>query len=132
MRGVRATAPCCLTLPGVRCSSSVRSRRARRSCACSPAPGTRDRFTLRDKAATLVRLAEGASFRDASEFAGQRGGYVRRRGRALIASRDDRLARAWVSQYAPVLAEHYLPRLWPRTLVLDKLPVHVRRLSRAL
>ncbi len=34
--------------------------------------GARGRFTLRDKAATLVRLSEGASFRDASEFAPQR------------------------------------------------------------
>ena len=92
--------------------------------------GTRDRFTLRDKAATLVRLAAGASFRDASEFARQRGGYARRgRGGALVASRDGRLARDWVSQYAPILAEHYLPRAWPRTLVLDKLPIHVRDTS---
>ena len=92
--------------------------------------GTRDRFTLRDKAATLVRLAQGASFREASEFARKRGGYARRRrGGALIASRDGRLARDWVSQYAPILAEHCLPRSWPRTLVIDKLPVHVRDTS---
>lgn len=91
--------------------------------------GTRDRFTLRDKAATLLRLAEGTSFRDASEFARQRGGYARHRGRALIASRDGRLARDWVSQYTPILAERYLPRAWPRKLVLDKLPVHVRDTS---
>jgi len=62
--------------------------------------GTRDRFTLRDKAATLVRLAQGASFREGSEFARKRGGYARRRrGGVLIASRDGRLARDWVSQY---------------------------------
>lgn len=48
----------------------------------------------------------------------------------LMASRDGRLARDWVSQYTPILAERYLPRRWPRTLVLDKLPVHVRDGSR--
>lgn len=88
--------------------------------------GTRDRFTLRDKAAALVRLAEGASFRGASEFVRRRAGYHRRRRGALLTSRDGRLARDWVSQYAPILADRYLPRRWPRTLVLDKLPVHVR------
>lgn len=92
--------------------------------------GTRDRFTLRDKAATLIRLAEGASFREASEFARRRAGYSRHtRTGAVIASRDGRLARDWVSQYAPILAAHYLPAAWPDTLVLDKLPVHVRDTS---
>ncbi len=89
--------------------------------------GTHDWFTLRDKAAALVRLAQGASFRDASEFVRRRAGYARRRGGgALIASRDGRLARDWVSQYTPIIAERYLPRRWPRRLVLDKLPVHVK------
>ena len=88
--------------------------------------GTRDRFTLRDKAAALVRLAEGESFRDVSEFVRRRAGYYHRSRGALIASRDGRLARDWVSQYTPILAERYLPRRWPRTLVLDKLPVHVK------
>lgn len=88
--------------------------------------GCRPALTLRDKAAALVRLAEGASFREASEFVRKRAGYAHRRGGALIASRDGRLARGWVSQYTPIMAERYLPRRWPRTLVLDKLPVHVR------
>jgi hypothetical protein len=35
--------------------------------------GTRDRYTLRDKAAMLVHLAAGESFHDASEFARGRG-----------------------------------------------------------
>ena len=88
--------------------------------------GTRDRYTLREKAAALVRIAQGASFHDASEFVRRRAGYYRRRRGVLVTSRDDRLARDWVSQYTPILAERYLPRKWPRTLVLDKLPVHVR------
>jgi hypothetical protein len=41
--------------------------------------GTRDGFTLRDKAAALVRLAAGESFRDVGEF-------VRRRARSRIGS----------------------------------------------
>ncbi len=55
------------------------------------------------------------------------GGYARcSRDGAPIASRDDRLVRDWVSQHAPILAEHYLPKAWPHTLVLDELPIHVR------
>lgn len=88
--------------------------------------GTGDRFTLRDKAATLVRLAQGSSYRKASEFARTRGGYARRKGGVLVASEDGRLARDWVSQYAPLLADRFVPRRWPRVLVLDKLPVHTK------
>lgn len=89
--------------------------------------GTGDRYTLREKAATLVLLAQGMSFRAASEAARRQSGHLRRRrARFAVASRDGRLARDWVSQYTPILADHYLPKRWPRTLVLDKLPVHVR------
>ena len=64
--------------------------------------GTHDWFTLRDKAAALVRLDEGASFREASEFVRKRAGYAHRRGGgALVASRDGRLARDWVSRTRP-------------------------------
>jgi hypothetical protein len=45
--------------------------------------GTRDRFTLRDRAAALARLAAGESFRDAGEFVRRRAGYYRRRRGAL-------------------------------------------------
>lgn len=88
--------------------------------------GTGDRFTLREKAATLVRLAQGASYREASHLARTRGGYAVRRRGVLVASPDGRLARDWVSQYAPLLADRFLPRRWPRVLVLDKLPVHTK------
>ena len=67
------------------------------------------------------------SFRAASEAARQQSGHERRRRVGLlVASRDGRLGRDWVSQHAPILADYYLPREWPRTLALDNLPVHVR------
>ncbi len=86
--------------------------------------GTRDRYTLREKSAALVALANGATYRDAANEARKRGGYARRSRGALLASRDGRLTGDWVSQYTPILAEHYLPQKWPRVLMLDLLPVH--------
>lgn len=72
-------------------------------------------YTIRDMAAGLARLSEGQSYRDASA-------YVRARGKPAGASvsRDGRLARDWVAQYAPVLEEaHELPDEWPEVLVVD-------------
>lgn len=74
----------------------------------------RHEFTVRDIAAGLVRLAEGQSYRRAST-------YVRRRAGQNDPSKDGRLTRDWVAQYAPELRERYLPDSWPDVLVLDHL-----------
>lgn len=80
-----------------------------------------DRFTLRAKAAALMRLAEGRSYREAAEHA------RRQAGRGLMPSREGRIAAEWLSRYAPIIIDRHLPREWPkRSLVLDKLPIHVR------
>lgn len=68
-------------------------------------------YTIRDMAAGLVRLAEGQSYRQAAA-------YVRRRA-GKPASRDGRLVRDWVAQYAPVLREQHLPDEWPELIVVD-------------
>jgi hypothetical protein len=91
--------------------------------------GTRDRFTLREKAAALYALSRGDSYREAANYVRKRGGYGRRRRGVLLASRDGRITGDWVSQYASILAEHYLPASWPRALILDKLPLHARDTS---
>lgn len=78
----------------------------------------RDRYTIRDKVQTLLKLSKGESYRSASQ-------HIRApRGVADISgtSRDGRLARDWVSQYAPILREEYLEEEWPQVLLLDLLP----------
>lgn len=72
-------------------------------------------YTVRDIAAALVRLAEGHSYRGAGQAIRRRSIHHDDR------SNDGRIARDWVSQYAPVLADEYLEESWPEVLVVDKL-----------
>lgn len=81
----------------------------------------RDRYTLRDKAVTLLKLAEGHSYRDASQLARIRAGqWTKGENGDRVFSRDGRLAGDWVSQYAETVASEDLPDNWPTSvLVLD-------------
>jgi len=81
----------------------------------------RDRYTLRDKAATLLKLAEGHSYRDASQFARIRANqWTEGENGERVFSRDGRLAGDWVAQYADIVASPELPDTWPSSvLVLD-------------
>lgn len=85
------------------------------------ASAVRDRYTLRDKAVTLLKLAEGHSYRDASQQARVRADeWTKGENGSRIFSRDGRLAGDWVSQYAEVVTEPDLPDEWPATaLVID-------------
>lgn len=79
-------------------------------------PTVRDHgYTVRDIAATLMRLAEGHSYRGAGQAARRRSAHHNG------GSNDGRIARDWVSQYAPVLAAGKVPTEWPEVLVVDKL-----------
>lgn len=81
----------------------------------------RDRYTLRDKAVTLLKLAEGHSYRDASQLARIRAGeWTEGENGDRVFSRDGRLAGDWVSQYAEAVAQPDLPDDWPASaLVID-------------
>jgi hypothetical protein len=79
-----------------------------------------------------VRVAQGWSYRSVAEWARTHAGYTRRRGSFRLASVDGRVAGDWVEQYAPILAERYLPTRWAKgPLVLDQLPIHVRDFTTA-
>lgn len=80
----------------------------------------RDRFTLREKAFALTKLGDGLSYRKTSDAVRKRAGHL-----GGSPTRDGRLCRDWVSQYAPILADHYLPTEWPDILLLDELPFHI-------
>lgn len=81
----------------------------------------RDRYTLRDKAVTLLKLAEGHSYRDASQLARIRAGqWTRGESGERVFSRDGRLAGDWVSQYTEAVTAPDLPDRWPGSaLVID-------------
>lgn len=85
-----------------------------------------DRFSLREKAAALVVLANGDRYRRAARFARRR---ALESGKDLSA--DGRLTGDWVSMYAPILHDHFLEenpgfRSWPEVVVLDHITLHTR------
>ena len=86
----------------------------------------RARFTLREVAGALVEVARGVSYREAAEHARLRAGHYHRCHGVRRASSDGHSVRRWVDQYAPIVAAGSLPQEWPRVLVVDHLPVHVR------
>lgn len=77
-----------------------------------------DFFTLQDKVQGLLHLARGESYRQAA--------FLLRKDVAFAPSRkrSGRLTRDWVSQYADILADHFLETSWPEVLVLDEVPFH--------
>jgi hypothetical protein len=93
-----------------------------------PSPGCQCRsHSTHSPAAPPVLFNEGGSYRHASQQARIRAqAFQQGPNGTLIASRDGRLAADWVSQYAPILAEEFLPTVWPEVLVLDHLPFHLR------
>lgn len=85
--------------------------------------GTRDRFTLSEKAFALTRLAQGVTYRGAALEVRSRAGHSK----GYRTSRDGRLTGDWVSQYAPIIGARYLPTRWPRRgLILDDVPFSLR------
>lgn len=86
----------------------------------------RDRFSLREKAAALVYLAQGHPYRQAARQV-----RLRAQLRGADVSIDGRLTGDWVSMYAPVLRRqlfrtHPYFAEWPEVLVLDHVPFHGR------
>lgn len=78
-------------------------------------PGARDyRYDARAIARTLVRISEGASYREASMEARRR-----RKGPLAPWERNGHLASSWVDVFAPVVAGPSLPARWPEVVVLD-------------
>ena len=87
-----------------------------------------DKFVLRAKAATLVRIGEGGlSLRGAATEARRLAVELRTGHRPLFGrvSRDGRLTRDWVSQYAEIIAGRYLPERWPHAIVVDSFDVRL-------
>jgi hypothetical protein len=86
-----------------------------------------DRFSLREKAAALIRLSEGESYRSAGAGIRGRANFLRPGPSGEFQpSPDGRLTRDWVSHYTDLLADEYLPEAWPEVLVLDHVPFHVK------
>jgi hypothetical protein len=89
--------------------------------------GEDDRFSIQEKALTLVELARGATYREASRHIRDHVGFVKPgSGGRQDVSRDGRLAMDWVPHYAQILGDAYLPTAWPEVLVLDHVPFHVK------
>lgn len=87
--------------------------------------GTRDRFTLSQKATALVALSRGDTYRSAALTVRKSAGYSK----GWKTSRDGRLTGDWVSQYAPIIAAKILPRRWPyRALLLDDIPFSLKKI----
>lgn len=86
--------------------------------------GTRDRFTLSQKATALVALSRGETYRAAALAARKTAAYSK----GWKTSRDGRLTGDWVSQYAPIIRSEILPSRWPyRALLLDDIPFSLRK-----
>jgi hypothetical protein len=86
--------------------------------------GTRDRFTLSQKAAALVALSRGDTYRSAALEARRHVGYSR----SWKTSRDGRLTGHWVSQHAPIIRTQILPSRWPYgALLFDDIPFSLRK-----
>lgn len=92
-----------------------------------------DKFVLRTKAEMLVRIAEGSlSMRAAAQEARMAAIELRqgqRPWRGLV-TRDGRMARDWVSQYAGIIADRYRKRRWPKTIIVDSFDVRVTAYDR--
>lgn len=89
--------------------------------------GEDDRYTIREKARTLVALAHGHSYRSAARHIRDLAGFTTMGPNGeLQVSRDGRLTMDWVPHYASILKDEYLPDHWPEVLVLDHLPFHVK------
>jgi hypothetical protein len=87
-----------------------------------------DKFVLRAKAETLVRVAEGGlTLRGAATEARRLAIELRtgQRPQPWRVSRDGRLGRDWVSQYGELIASHYLPTRWPKAIAVDSFDVRV-------
>lgn len=77
-----------------------------------------DKFVLRAKAETLLRVAQGLSIRDAANDA-RMSAIERRTGRRPLpwmVSRDGRLGRDWISRYTGLIVGELLPKRWPDTI----------------
>lgn len=85
-----------------------------------------DNYILREKVRTLIRLAQGSSYRAAGHTARLR--VMVQRGEDPLprrASRDWRMAGDWVPQYTDIIANELLPTKWPRMIAVDSFDVRV-------
>ena len=82
-------------------------------------------FTIREIAAALMRIGQGASYRDAAGFARDRGHRWPANKKGVIRlSRHGQLVADWVEVFAPVVYEPHRDFDWPAegSLLLDALP----------
>jgi hypothetical protein len=83
-----------------------------------------DKFVLREKARTLVRVSEGMSYKTAGAQVRRR--MARRRHVLGSGSIDGRMVRDWVGQHAEIIAGEYLPSEWPEAIAVDSFDVRIR------
>lgn len=91
-------------------------------------------FAIREIAAALIRVGQGASYCEAASFVRGRADRwpVNREGVVRL-SRHGQLVGDWVEVFAPIVYEPYQDSAWPTTgsVLLDELPFVLRRTARS-
>lgn len=85
-------------------------------------------FSIREVASALMRVGQGASYREAATYARERAGrWPTSRGGRVRRTRHAQLVSDWIEVFAPVVYEPHRDFAWPKSgsILLDELPFRI-------